>query len=99
MFDNLKIIDEKSIVIMPDFSIDRIIRLESQEQLFSTLSEKTKYGGGSLRGIPTFDIKGGKAVNVAYCLAKLGAHITLFTIADEIGSIIIKRVFQSLVIV
>lgn len=94
MFDNLKIIDEKSIVVMPDFSIDRIIRLESQEQLFSTLSEKTKYGGGNLRGIPTFDIKGGNAVNVAYCLAKLGAHITLFTIADEIGSIIIKSVFS-----
>jgi ribokinase len=95
MFDNLEnAISQKSIVIMPDFYMDRILRFESQDQLFSALSEKAKYGGGSLREIPTVDIRGGNAVNVAYCLARMGARITLITIADEIGSMVLKRAFS-----
>ena len=54
-----------SIVVMHDFFVDRIIRLESKENLFGALSEKAKVGGGSVRGIPTTDVKGGNAVNVA----------------------------------
>jgi ribokinase len=95
MFDKLTNLNRKnSIVVMPDFFVDRIIRLESQDQLFNMIAEKAKYGGGSLRGIPTFDIKGGNAVNIAYCLAKLGANVTLFTIADEIGSAILEKIFS-----
>jgi ribokinase len=95
MFDNLENdINEKSIVILPDFYMDRILRFESQDQLFSALSEKTKYGGGSLREIATVDIRGGNAANVAYSLARLGARITLITIADEIGSIVLERTFS-----
>lgn len=82
-----------SIVVMPDFFVDRIIRLESKENLFDTLTEKAKVGGGSVRGIPTTDVKGGNAVNVAYCLAKLGAKVSLFTVADEMGSIMIRQTF------
>ena len=51
-----------SIVVMHDFFIDRIIRLESKEDLFDMVNEKAKVGGGSIRGIPTTDIKGGNAV-------------------------------------
>lgn len=83
-----------SIVVMHDFFVDRIIRLESKENLFGALSEKAKVGGGSVRGIPTTDVKGGNAVNVAYCLAKLGAKVSLFTVADEIGSIMIRQAFS-----
>jgi ribokinase len=83
-----------SIVVMHDFFVDRIIRLESKENLFGALSEKAKVGGGSVRGIPTTDVKGGNAVNVAYCLAKLGAKVSLFTVADEIGSIMIRQTFS-----
>jgi ribokinase len=83
-----------SIVVMHDFFVDRIIRLESKENLFGALSEKAKVGGGSVRGIPTTDVKGGNAVNVAYCLAKLGAKVSLFTVADEMGSIMIKQAFS-----
>lgn len=82
-----------SIVVMPDFFVDRIIRLESKENLFDTLTQKAKVGGGSVRGIPTTDVKGGNAVNVAYCLAKLGAKVSLFTVADEMGSIMIRQTF------
>ena len=83
-----------SIVVMHDFFVDRIIRLESKENLFGALSEKAKVGGGSVRGIPTTDVKGGNAVNVAHCLAKLGAKVSLFTVADEIGSIMIRQTFS-----
>lgn len=83
-----------SIVVMPDFFVDRIIRLESKENLFDTLTEKAELGGGSIRGVPTKDVKGGNAVNVAYCLAKLGAKVSLFTIADELGSTMIRQTFS-----
>jgi ribokinase len=83
-----------SIAVMPDFFVDRIIKLQSKEDLFDTLTQKAKLGGGSIRGIPTRDVKGGNAVNVAYCLAKLGAKVSLFTIADELGATMIKQAFS-----
>ncbi|MDQ3969690.1 MAG: hypothetical protein M3275_15000, partial [Thermoproteota archaeon] len=83
-----------SIVVMPDFFVDRIIKLESKENFFDRLTEKAKAGGGSVRGIPTTDVKGGNAVNVAYCLAKLGAKVSLFTVADELGATMIRQTFS-----
>jgi ribokinase len=83
-----------SIVVMPDFFVDRIIRLESKEKLFDALGEKARRGGGSVRGIPTMDVKGGNAVNVAYCLAKLGVKVALFTVADDIGATMIRQAFS-----
>jgi ribokinase len=83
-----------SIVVMPDFFVDRIIRLESKEKLFDALAEKAKRGGGSVRGVPTTDVKGGNAVNVAYCLAKLGIKVALFTVADETGATMIRQAFS-----
>ena len=58
------------------------------------MSEKSKHGGGALRGISATDVKGGNAINIAYCLAKLGAHVKLFTIADEIGSLALSKIFS-----
>ncbi len=83
-----------SIVVMPDFFVDRIIRLESAEKLLAALEEKARNGGGSIRGIPTADIRGGNAVNVAYALGKLGAKVSLFTVADEIGAAMLKQAFS-----
>lgn len=83
-----------SIVVMPDFFVDRIVRLESREKLFDALTEKASRGGGSIRGIPTSDVKGGNAVNVAYCLAKFGVKVTLFTVADEMGASMIRQAFS-----
>ena len=59
-----------NIVVMPDFFVDRIIKLRSITELFNCLAEKARVGGGSVReSNSTIDIKGGNAVNVAYCLA------------------------------
>ena len=84
----------KIIAVMPDFSMNRILTFNSQKQLLDALSEKSKHGGGALRGISATDVRGGNAINIAYCLAKLGAHIKLFTIADEIGSLTLNKIFS-----
>ena len=86
-----------SIVVMHDFSVDRIIKLESKTQLIDSLSEKANARGGIIReGVTTTDVKGGNAVNLAYSLAKLGLNITLFTVADAVGSAILFSVFSKL---
>ena len=83
------------IVVMSDFIIDRIIKLNSKQDLFNMINNKSKFGAGAIRGIQTYENKGGKAVNVAYCLAKLGAkQVTLFTIADKLGLAILEHVFS-----
>jgi ribokinase len=79
---------------MPDFFVDRIVKLESKDMLCESLSEKAARGGGSIRGVPTADAKGGNAVNVAYCLAKLGIKVTLFTVADDTGAHMITQAFS-----
>lgn len=82
---------------MHDFFVDRIIKLRSTSELFHSLREKANVGGGSIReGISITDIKGGNAVNIAYCLAKLGFKVTLFTIADGMGSAILDYTFSKL---
>jgi ribokinase len=83
-----------SIIVMPDFFIDRIIKLKSKGDFIDALTEKAKFGGGSIRDTPTVDIKGGNAVNIAYCLAKLGAKVTLFTISDKVGEAVLRHIFS-----
>src|SRR6266487_6442288 len=82
------------IVVMPDFFVDRVIKLKSKEEFFNMINNKANLGGGSIRGVPTTDIKGGNATNVAYCLAKLGVKVALFTIADDIGAAILRQTFS-----
>jgi len=95
MFEALKEVDTNCVVVMPDFFVDRILTLRSQEEFCNLLAEKVKFGGGSIRNIDTTERKGGNAVNVAYCLARLGIkNTTLFTIADEFGSAMLHKVFS-----
>lgn len=79
---------------MPDFFIDRIIRLKSKEHFFESILHKTKYGGGSIRDFNAVERKGGNAVNVAYALATLGLKVVLFTIADNVGSAFLLNTFS-----
>jgi ribokinase len=85
---------DNSIIVLPDFFMDRIVRFSSEDKLIDVLNNKIKFGGGSIRGIQTFDIKGGNAVNVAYCLAKLGLTVTLFTVANKIGAAVLQSIFS-----
>ncbi len=95
MFQNLqyRIKSLKPIVVMHDFFIDRIVRLNDLDSLLDAANSKIEGGGGSIRGIEQTEIKGGNAVNVAYALAKLGARTSLITIADRYGLGILKNAF------
>lgn len=102
IFQNLyykleKIIDFKidiKIIVLPDFFLDRVIQILDMDYFIDILENKIKVGGGSVRGFHTSEIKGGNAVNVAYCLAKLGVKVDLFTVADKVGSSILYSIFQ-----
>jgi ribokinase len=92
---SIQIPSNSSIVVMYDFSIDRIIKLKSIDELLNPLFEKTCFEDSAVKGIvPMVDIKGGNAINIAYCIAKLGLNVTLFTIADQMGSDILRRIFS-----
>ncbi|MGD1835923.1 MAG: carbohydrate kinase family protein [Nitrososphaeraceae archaeon] len=84
--------EEKYFVIMYDFFIDRIVTLKTND--FMDIVEKTRYGGGSIRNIPTKEVVGGNAINLAYCLAKMEQRVVLFTLADEFGITLLKRLFK-----
>jgi ribokinase len=81
------------VTIMPDFFVDRIIEISDYSLFINDIQKKIVARGGSMRGYSSTDIKGGNAVNVAYSLAKLDIRVELFTIADEIGSAILRSVF------
>lgn len=83
----------KSVVVLNDFFLDRIINIQNLDKLYNQILEKSKLGG-SIRGIPQTDLKGGNATNVAYALAKLGCPVSLITIADKTGSQILKETFS-----
>lgn len=82
------------IVTMPDFFLDRILLLRSQDELFQSIINKIRVGGGSIREIPTVDRKGGNAANIAYSIAKLGGKVALFTVGDHIARSVIETTFQ-----
>jgi ribokinase len=90
---NLK--SKGSIVIMADFFVDRIIKLNSKQELLDIIYRMAELGAEAIPGILTYERAGGKAVNVAHCLAKLGIEVTLLTIANKIGLDIIKDTFSS----
>ncbi len=66
------------IVTMPDFFLDRILLLQSQDELFQSIVNKIRVGGGSIREIPTLDRKGGNAANIAYSVAEARRKSSVF---------------------
>ena len=88
---NLKL--SNSIVVLNDFFLDRIIKIQNLQKFYSQVLEKSRLGG-SIRGIQQTDLKGGNATNVAYALARLGCPVSLITIADKTSSQILKETFS-----
>jgi ribokinase len=62
-------------------------------KIYNQILEKSEYGG-SIRGIPQKDLKGGNAANVAYALARLQCPVTLITIGDKTSSNLLKETFS-----
>ena len=69
---------------MPDFFMDRIVRVPSQEIVMNQISDKIAAGGGSIRNMLQMEVKGGNSVNTSYALAKLGINVELIVVADKV---------------
>ncbi|MGB9003255.1 MAG: PfkB family carbohydrate kinase [Nitrosotalea sp.] len=89
--ENINLLD--SVVVLNDFFLDRIISISDLDKVYSQILEKSKLGG-SIRGIPQKDLKGGNATNVAYALARLGCPVSLITVADKAGSALLTEIFS-----
>lgn len=79
---------------MPDFFVDRIVKMKSWQEFHDRVLAKASRGGGSIRGIESSDRSGGNAVNVSYCLARLGFKVSLFTCADLLGNEMLRQAFS-----
>lgn len=89
--------DRRRISVLPDYFVDRFVKVESIEELFRAIEKKAfEGGGGSLRGVRQIESKGGNAVNLAYALGKLGAHVKLFTIADLRAAATLGAIFHGM---
>ncbi len=88
---NLNIVG--SVVVLNDFFLDRIVKIQDISRLYELILKKSQLGG-SIRGIPQTDLKGGNATNIAYALARLGAPVSLITISDRAGSRILQDTFS-----
>lgn len=94
MFEELQNLKQiNPVVVLNDFFLDRIIKIKDLNSLYKQVLEKSSLGG-SIRGIPQTDLKGGNATNVAFALARLGCPVSLITIADKTGCDIIKETFS-----
>ncbi|HLC09956.1 MAG TPA: carbohydrate kinase family protein [Nitrosopumilaceae archaeon] len=88
---NLNIVG--SVVVLNDFFLDRIVKIQDISRLYELISKKSQLGG-SIRGIPQTDLKGGNATNIAYALARLGAPVSLITVSDRTSSHILQDTFS-----
>src|SRR5579872_2079374 len=85
------------VTVLPDYFVDRFVRLDDFRQLASEITMKgIEGGGGSVRGPRQSEVKGGNAVNLAYALGTLGINVHLITIANSLPAEMLRSVFRSL---
>lgn len=80
---------------MPDFFIDRTVKLPSFENILNQISIKLENGGGSIRKLNQMQVKGGNSVNTAYALVKIGVNVDLIIVADKFSQEILKNTFSN----
>jgi sugar/nucleoside kinase (ribokinase family) len=73
-----------SIVVMPDFFLDRILCLNwNAETLSEKLKDVAQRKGGSIDGLKQAELRGGNAINTASALIGLGANVTPIVCTDK----------------
>lgn len=86
---------EFSVVVMPDFFLDRLVTYEGNvEQLSKVLAEVARRKGGSIHGIKQTELRGGNAANTAAALAALGAKVHPIINTSPLGLHLLKFYFQ-----
>ena len=89
--------DSGMITILPDYFVDRFVRIDDFDKLAAEINQKgDEGGGGSIRGIRQSEVKGGNAVNMAYALGSLRANTRLITIANSLPAEMLKSTFKGL---
>jgi len=65
-----------SVVVMPDFFIDRLVTYSGEVEQFSqTIAEVAGRFGGNIHGVEQMELRGGNAANTAAALGALGAMV------------------------
>jgi len=78
--------EELNVVVMPDFFLDRLVELSSDEKTFcSRVGVVVKRKGGSIDGIKQTNLRGGNAINTACALAALGVRVTPIICTSKLG--------------
>lgn len=85
-------------MVLPDFFIDRFVRLDYDfDDLGLEIKQKgDEGGGGSIRGIKQSEVKGGNAVNLAYALGSFGVKTNLITIANSLAADVLESAFRKI---
>jgi sugar/nucleoside kinase (ribokinase family) len=82
---------EFSVVVMPDFFLDRLITLKQTPSEFAaSVKDIASRKGGSIDDIRQNDIRGGNAPNVASALATLGTKVTPIVCTSKLGRRLLK---------
>jgi sugar/nucleoside kinase (ribokinase family) len=77
---------ETSVVVMPDFFLDRLVTLDCELGHFSQkLASVAEQKGGSIDGLKQLELRGGNAVNTASALIELGAKVTPIVCTNDLG--------------
>jgi len=93
----IKVPGSGSITVLPDYFVDRFVRIENFDKLAKAIDGKGEEGGGgSIRGVRQSEVKGGNAVNLAYALGSLGANANLITIANSLPAEMLRSTFRKL---
>jgi sugar/nucleoside kinase (ribokinase family) len=87
---------EVSVVVMPDFFLDRFISLDYDVKTFSRILEDViRRKGGSVDEIEQAEFRGGNAINTASALAALGIKVTPIVCTNKLGLHLIKFYLKS----
>ena len=92
-----KVTNSGTITVLPDYFVDRFVRIENFGELARAIEGKGREGGGgSIRGVRQSEVKGGNAVNLAYALGSLGVNANLITIANSLPAEMLRSTFRKL---
>lgn len=81
-----------SVVVMPDFFIDRFISYKGDiKDFYRVLSDVATHKGGSIDDIRQMDFRGGNAANTAAALAVLGAKVYPIIHTSSLGLNLLKH--------
>ena len=75
-----------TVVVMPDFFIDRLVTYQGDLKQFSTaLAKVAERRGGNIHGVKQTELRGGNAANTAAALGSLGASVYPIITTDAFG--------------